>query len=455
MINHRQNSVNKDDRDRRLQITGSNQVAIETAKRLIVDTIRRNASPVPPAEEETDKDPYAAFAAGAYGGNQIFGQQPNQAVGGTPYGGDPYSQESTFKKGLQKSSSLGITLKPKADGLFSASLRPAIYDADDVIYMSSNNSLLLNEAVHVLSVHMDQRRKQKNLINSSLISNNSNLASSNLIKQQQQMQLQQQMHQQMLRKKRMNLLSGPPTVGNIGNMSGNMGSGLGTVGRFGSNSYDDLMRPNVGVRSQMNLDEEDEECEIGVPNLASTCDYKYFDMAPSERLNRIKSVLSSNSSTEQMSPLFGDFVHRDSFDLNATNPKSGLALVKAVKKSASSNTIYSRQTSANLTPNTDDLLINLDTSSPWSRASPLEPLTVTRTFDPSKVSKAVPKDETTNERKFEKTNSDVKETVNQEQKTSTIRYDKLTLIKLSKSDLSRGLPNEYENMKTSLPDIMI
>ena len=443
-------------------------MCIETAKRLIIDTIRRNASPVPPLEDDVDplySDPYGQPVPG----HLMTSHQPFTGHH------DPITSDTVFKKGLQKSSSLGITLKPRADGLFTSSLRPCLYDTDDVIYMSSNNSLLLNEAVQVLSIHLDQRQKQveqrnaltnNSLTNNSLISNsltNNSLINNSLIKQQQL----QQIHNQMLKKKRMNLLSGPSLVhpgsesfstgsGSIGGI-GSVGSGLGVTGhtnRFGSSSYDDLMRPSLN-RSHLNLNEEDEEgCDPTASN-----DYKYFNMgmdtSDKPGLNRIKSVLSSSCSHEQMSPLFGDFLHRDSLDLTTDqHAKSGIAQVKAVKRSASSNTLYSRQSSNNQTClNPDDPFINLDTSSPWNRVSPFEPSMVKKTLEPAKEAslETVP----TAEDASEEVTADVTAVLRLNEFKPFITYDKLTLIKLSKSDASRAFPTNYESMKSFLPDIMI
>lgn len=140
--------VNSGARDRLLQITGSSEEAIKKAKKLILDTIRRNASPVTfDLQAKNSTSSGAATNCPGKKENVTFDQDDTRNV-----------RSPVEMKGIQRSSSLGYALAKK-DYMMTESIDTG--NMDEVLKISSNSPLILTECIQVLTSHFELKRSMK------------------------------------------------------------------------------------------------------------------------------------------------------------------------------------------------------------------------------------------------------------------------------------------------------
>ena len=140
--------VNSGARDRLLQITGSSEEAIKKAKKLILDTIRRNASPVTfDLQGKSATSSRVANNSPAKKENVTFDEDETRNV-----------RSPLEMKGIQRSSSLGYSLAKK-DYMITESIDTG--NLDEVLKVSSNSPLILTECIQVLTSHFELKKSMK------------------------------------------------------------------------------------------------------------------------------------------------------------------------------------------------------------------------------------------------------------------------------------------------------
>lgn len=168
--------VNSGARDRLLQITGSSIDAIEKAKKLIIDTIRRNASPVAfDSIESTSQHPHhqssqlnrssskkdVTFNTNSRNVSMAQQQQQQQPQ---PQQQQQHHQQgsncvqSSSGKGIQRSSSLGHALTKK-DYMMTETVDTG--NSDEILKISSNSCVILSECIQVLTSHFELKKSMK------------------------------------------------------------------------------------------------------------------------------------------------------------------------------------------------------------------------------------------------------------------------------------------------------